>query len=76
MSTSASASSDPDDNNALSILAINASFTGFALLAVVLRLYVRSIMLKTTGPEDYAIGAAMVHSPYAPYIMQNIFVDR
>jgi hypothetical protein len=61
MSTSASTGSPPpDDSNASSILAINASFTGFAFLAVVLRLYIRSVMLKTMGLDDYAIAAAMV----------------
>lgn len=47
-------------SNAPSILAINGSFMGFALLIVGARIYVRSIMLKTVGPDDYVIMAAMV----------------
>jgi hypothetical protein len=47
-------------SNAPSILAINGFFMGFALLIVGARIYVRSIMLKTVGADDYVIMAAMV----------------
>lgn len=46
--------------NAPTILAINGSFTGFTLLVILARIYVRSIMLKTFGADDYFITAAMV----------------
>jgi hypothetical protein len=48
--------------NAGSILAINGFFTGFTLLIVFARIYVRTVMLKTFGPDDYFIVAAMVRS--------------
>ena len=47
-------------SNAPSILAINGFFMGFALLVVGARIYVRGIMLKTVGPDDYVILLAMV----------------
>ena len=56
------ASATPVDttSNAASILAINGCFMAFALIIVGARMYVRSIMLKTVGADDYVIMAAMV----------------
>jgi hypothetical protein len=52
----------PIDNstNAPSILAINGAFCFFALVVVLARLYVRAVMLKHVGTDDYLITAAMV----------------
>lgn len=46
--------------NAPSILAINGVFCGFTILVVVARIYVRWVMLKTMGTDDYLIAAATV----------------
>ncbi len=46
--------------NAPSILAINGLFTGFTLLVILARIYVRAFMMKTFGPDDYLVVAAMV----------------
>jgi hypothetical protein len=52
--------------NAPSILAINGFFTWFAVLIVLARIYVRAFMLKTFGPDDYLIVAAMVSTSFPP----------
>ncbi len=49
-----------DISNAPTILAIVGVFTGFALLIVALRGYVRAKMLRAVGTDDYVIFAAMV----------------
>lgn len=46
--------------NAPSILAINGFFCGFTVLVVLARIYVRVIMLKTMGMDDYLIAAATI----------------
>ena len=48
--------------NAPSILAINGFFCGFSVLVVLLRGYVRAVMLKTVGVDDYLMLAATVRS--------------
>ena len=48
--------------NALSILAINGFFCGFSVLVVLLRGYVRAVMLKTVGVDDYLMFVATVRS--------------
>ncbi len=48
--------------NASSILAINGFFCGFTILVVLARVYVRAIMLKTFGVDDYLIVAATVRN--------------
>jgi len=53
---------DADDNHGSAILAISGALTGFACLVVLARLYVRSILLKTVGADDYVMLVAM----YAP----------
>jgi hypothetical protein len=58
--TSSADASTVTETNAPSILAINGFFCGFTLIVVLARIYVRSIMLKTFGPDDYLITAAMV----------------
>lgn len=50
------------NSNAPWILAVNGSFTFTALVVVVLRVYVRTAMLKFWGSDDYVIVAAMVSS--------------
>lgn len=50
-------------SNAPTIIAVNGFFTGFTLLVVFARIYVRTIMLKTFGTDDYVIVAAMVNYP-------------
>jgi hypothetical protein len=54
-----SRSEPPSNSNAPSILAIEGAFTGTALAVVILRIYVRTAMLKFIGSDDYAIVAAM-----------------
>jgi hypothetical protein len=46
--------------NAPSILAINGVFCGFTVLVVAARIYVRMVMLKTMGTDDYLMAAATV----------------
>jgi hypothetical protein len=48
--------------NAPSILAINGFFAGFTTLIILARVYVRAIMLKTVGTDDYLIILATVSS--------------
>ncbi|CZT51243.1 uncharacterized protein RSE6_12363 [Rhynchosporium secalis] len=52
----------PNEDNGGVILAVTVTFTAFALLAVMLRMYVRTFMLKTVGSDDYVMIAAMVCS--------------
>jgi len=42
------------------ILAITGTITGVSLAVVVLRVYVRAVMLKTLGSDDYTMMAAML----------------
>jgi hypothetical protein len=42
------------------ILSITGFFSGFAILVVLARLYVRAFMLKTMGVDDYVMIVAMV----------------
>lgn len=46
-------------NNGPVILAITGAFTGFAGVVVLLRIYVRAVMLKTVGPDDWIMIVAM-----------------
>ncbi|KAH8779133.1 phosphatidylserine decarboxylase [Hyaloscypha sp. PMI_1271] len=46
--------------NAPSILAINGFFCAFTVIVVLARIYVRAIMLKTFGTDDYLITAATI----------------
>lgn len=46
--------------NAPSILAINGFFCGLTVVVMVMRLLVRSLMLKTVGIDDYIMAAATV----------------
>jgi hypothetical protein len=41
------------------ILAVTGAFTGLAGLVVLLRIYVRAVMLKTFGPDDWIMMVAM-----------------
>jgi hypothetical protein len=50
---------DDTSTNAPSILAINGALAGFTLLVVLARYYVRTIMLKSMGADDWLIGVAM-----------------
>jgi hypothetical protein len=51
--------------NVPSILAINGFFCGVALIVVLARIYVRSVMLKTFGTDDYLITGAMVRYSFS-----------
>lgn len=51
--------SDPNSDKGSKILAITGSFTAFACLVVMLRLYVRTFLLKTVGADDYVMIVAM-----------------
>ena len=48
------------EDNGQRILAITGFFTTFACTAVVLRMYVRITILKSTGMDDYAMICAAV----------------
>jgi len=48
-----------DASNISEILGVTGAFTGAALIAVILRMYVRTRMLKFVGTDDYVILAAM-----------------
>ena len=52
-----------DYDNAGGILTIVGFVTALALLAVLLRIYVRAVMLKVFGLDDYLIILAMVAGP-------------
>jgi hypothetical protein len=54
--------------NAPSILAINGFFCAFTVIVVLARIYVRAIMLKTFGTDDYLITAATVRHVLFPLI--------
>ncbi|KAH7336337.1 hypothetical protein BKA65DRAFT_552994 [Rhexocercosporidium sp. MPI-PUGE-AT-0058] len=54
--------SDPNADQGNKILAITSSFTAFACLVVMMRLYVRAFLLKTVGADDYVMIVAMVCS--------------
>lgn len=58
--------------NAPSILAINGFFCGFTVLVVLARVYVRAVMLKSMGADDYLITAAMVRRNLLSYILHSI----
>jgi hypothetical protein len=60
---SVSATSPDTSSNAPSILAINGFFCGITVLVVMARMYVRAVMLKTCGVDDYLIFASMVTIP-------------
>lgn len=49
-------------NNKGEILSITGTFTGIALVAVLFRVYVRCVMLRVFGMDDYIIVLAMVRS--------------
>lgn len=59
-STASAAATTDTSTNAPSILAINGVFCGFTVLVVVARIYVRWVMLKTMGTDDYLMVAATV----------------
>jgi len=46
--------------NAPSILAVNGGFAGIALVVVILRIYIRSVVLRSIGSDDWVMVAAMV----------------
>lgn len=50
----------PDTSNATKILAINTAFLGTATLVVIGRIYVRAVLRKSIGYDDYAIMSSMV----------------
>ncbi len=50
----------PADNNVSSILATTASLTAIALFVVLLRLYVRTFMIKSFGWDDWVMALTAV----------------
>ncbi|PMD44631.1 hypothetical protein L207DRAFT_579565 [Hyaloscypha variabilis F] len=48
------------ENNGPRIIIITSTITGISFLVVFLRVYVRAVMLKTVGSDDYTMIAAMV----------------
>lgn len=69
--------SDPSSSShAPSILAINGTFTGLALVVVALRVYVRTKILNFAGADDWVIVAAMVRNrPSSKRIPLDSFAD-
>jgi hypothetical protein len=62
--------------NAPSILAINGFFCGFTVIVVLARIYVRAIMLKTFGTDDYLMLAATVRHFFLPsglFLLSTVF---
>jgi len=53
---------DPESHGK-TIISITGFFTGFAIAVVLARLYVRAVMLKTVGIDDYIMIVAMVSEP-------------
>ncbi|KAG9230700.1 hypothetical protein BJ875DRAFT_384579 [Amylocarpus encephaloides] len=51
---------DDTSTNAPKILAINGALAGFTLVVVLLRFFVRTVMLKSMGIDDWLIGIAML----------------
>lgn len=47
------------ENNKGEILGITGSFSAFAIVIVVIRLLVRSLMIRSVGADDYAISVAL-----------------
>lgn len=64
--------SDPNSDKGSKILAITGSFTAFACLVVMMRLYVRTFMLKTIGADDYVMIVAMYVFLARPFCRQLI----
>ncbi|KAN0119617.1 hypothetical protein V8E51_001825 [Hyaloscypha variabilis] len=62
--------SGANDNHGSAILAITGATTAFACVVVLARLYVRAVMLKTIGSDDWSMVVAMVCSAavYACFI--------
>jgi hypothetical protein len=55
-----------DENNSPTLLAIHGTFCGAAVLAVILRLYVKAFMLKSVGADDWVMVAAAVSGALQP----------
>ena len=51
----------PDESIASRLIVINSALAALALVTVVLRVYVRSVVLKTFGTDDGLMIAAMVN---------------
>lgn len=52
---------DPNAPNAgLTITLVGGIFTGMALLLVILRVYVRALLIRSFGPDDWAISVTWV----------------
>jgi hypothetical protein len=60
LADSTASSTTDTSTNAPSILSINGVFCGFTVLVVLARIYVRMVMLKTMGMDDYLMTAATV----------------
>ncbi len=61
------ATATDNSTNAPSILAINGVFCAFTILVVAARMYVRLMMLKTVGTDDFLVAAAAVRILYFPF---------
>ena len=46
---------NPDDSHVMRILAVTCTLTGITLFVNLLRFYVRSVMLKHMGADDWAM---------------------
>ncbi len=65
----------PDENHGPAILASCATVTVLALTAVVTRMWVRVIMIRSVGWDDYFIIAAMVGPALALITKKNLTID-
>ncbi len=60
--------------NAPSILAVNGVFGGLTVVVMTLRMYVRAVMLKTVGVDDWLILAATVITTFL--CSESVFVFK
>jgi hypothetical protein len=54
----------PDHNRGPEILAVCGGFVALALVAVLLRIWIRAFMVKSLGADDYVMIGAMVSVAY------------
>jgi hypothetical protein len=59
------------ESNYKQIMAVSISLTAIMTVIVSLRAYVRAVMLKTLGPDDWVIFITAVSCPSCPGKIQN-----
>ena len=64
----------PDDDKGPSILSATAAMTALATLAVCLRMYVRTRIVRSVGMDDYVMLLALVYE-YEPFVYSESMTD-